>query len=167
VIRIVGIDPGLHITGWGAVDYDGMHLSYVTHGSIVSNPSMGIGDRLGNIYVKLQNILQEISPDEVGIEDIFVNGNPLTSLKLGMARGVAICAIKMMGLKLFEYAPNTVKKTVVGVGHAHKDQISMMVQILLNCSVVKQDAADALAVAICHAHHCSPHIEKLRVATGN
>jgi crossover junction endodeoxyribonuclease RuvC len=166
VTRIVGIDPGLCITGWGAIDYDGLRLSYVTHGRIITDASAELGERLGDIYKQLHRILEEISPDEVGIEDVFVNGNPLSSLKLGMARGVAICVTNIMGIKLFEYAPNTIKKTVVGVGHASKDQISTMVQILLHCGTVKHDAADALAVAICHAHHCNSITKKLRIVAG-
>ncbi|MDR3156031.1 MAG: crossover junction endodeoxyribonuclease RuvC [Holosporaceae bacterium] len=155
--RIIGIDPGLHVTGWGVIDYDGLRLSHVAHGSIVSDSSTELSARLGGIYRKLHDVLEKTSPDEASIENIFVNGNPFSSLKLGMARGVAICVTNMMGVKLFEYAPNAIKKTVVGVGHAFKDQVTTMVQTLLNCNVVKQDAADALAVAICHAHHSNPY----------
>jgi crossover junction endodeoxyribonuclease RuvC len=153
VHRILGIDPGLHITGWGVIDYDGFHLKYVSHGTIVSQPSDGISLRLGNIFKGLSDIIEEYSPKEVGMEEVFVNKNPISSLKLGMARGTAICCAGVLGLKVFEYAANKVKKSVVGVGHASKDQVSIMVQKLLNCGNIKADAADALAVAICHAHH--------------
>ncbi|MDR0581303.1 MAG: crossover junction endodeoxyribonuclease RuvC [Holosporaceae bacterium] len=151
--RILGIDPGLHITGWGIVDFDGFHLKYVAYGTITTLPSENIGSRLSNIFKKLSNIIEEYSPTEVGIEDVFVNKNPLSSLKLGMARGATICCAGVLGLSIHEYTPNKIKKSVVGTGHATKEQISIMIQKLLNCGNVKLDAADALAVAICHAHH--------------
>lgn len=151
--RILGIDPGLNITGWGIVDYDGFHLKYKAHGTIVSPSSDNISARLSNIFKKLSDIVEEYSPEEIGIEDVFVNKNPFSSLKLGMARGAAICCVGVLGLEIHEYTPNKIKKTIVGTGHATKDQVAMMVQKLLNCGSVKLDAADALAVAICHAHH--------------
>jgi crossover junction endodeoxyribonuclease RuvC len=151
--KILGIDPGLHITGWGIIDYDGFRLKYVSHGTIISLPSDDISLRLGNIFKGLSDVIEEYSPREVGIEEVFVNKNPVSSLKLGMARGTAICCAGVLGLKVFEYTANKVKKSVVGVGHASKDQVSIMVQKLLNCGNVKADAADALAVAVCHAHH--------------
>ena len=151
-MRILGIDPGLHITGWGVINYDGYHLKYVAHGAIVTKPEHLISNRLTQIYKELSNVVEDYGPNEVGIEEIFVNSNPSSSLKLGMARGAAICCAGVLGLKVSEYTPNKIKKSVVGAGHATKDQISAMVQILLNCGTVKLDAADALAVAICHAH---------------
>ena len=153
MIRILGIDPGLHITGWGVIDYDVTRLRYVAHGTIVSPASENISERLGQIFKKLTDVIEEFSPNEVSIEQVFVNTNAMSSLKLGMARGAAICAANVLGLSVHEYTPNDVKKTIVGVGHASKDQISMMIQKLLNCGPVKLDAADALAIAICHAHH--------------
>jgi crossover junction endodeoxyribonuclease RuvC len=156
----LGVDPGLCATGWGVVDYDGFHLRHVDHGVITSRASDEIGDRLAFIFRKLSDVIEEKAPHEVSIEQVFVNGNPGASLKLGMARGVAICVPSVMGLRVFGYAPNKVKKTVVGCGHASKEQVSMMVQKLLNCSAVKSDAADALAIAVCHAHHRS--IENIR-----
>ena len=152
-MRILGIDPGLHITGWGVVDYDGYHLKHVSHGTIVTKPDDSISFRLNKIYKELSNVVEDFSPKEVGIEQVFVNSNPNSSLKLGMARGAAICCAGVLGLPVSEYTPNKVKKSVVGVGHATKDQVSAMVQILLNCGTVKLDAADALAIAICHAHN--------------
>jgi crossover junction endodeoxyribonuclease RuvC len=143
----------LHITGWGIVDYDGFRLKYVSHGRIVSQSSEDIGLRLSYIFKTLSEIIEKFSPEEVGIENVFVNKNPLSSLKLGMARGVAICCVGVFGLKIHEYTPNKVKKSIVGAGHATKEQMSIMVQKLLNCGNVKLDEADALAVAICHAHH--------------
>lgn len=151
--RILGIDPGLHITGWGIIDFDGFRLKHIAHGTVVSKPSDEIADRLSQIFKNLSDIIEKHSPNEVGIEQVFVNSNPASSLKLGMARGVAVCVPSIMGLKVSEYTPNKIKKTVVGSGHATKDQVSIMVQKLLNCGPVKLDAADALAIAICHAHH--------------
>jgi crossover junction endodeoxyribonuclease RuvC len=156
----LGIDPGLHITGWGIVDFDEFHLRYVAHGTITTLPSENIGSRLSNIFKMLSNIIEEYSPTEIGIEDVFVNKNPFSSLKLGMARGAAICCAGVLGLSICEYTPNKIKKSVVGTGHATKEQISIMVQKLLNCGNVKLDAADALAVAICHAHHKTFFVEK-------
>jgi crossover junction endodeoxyribonuclease RuvC len=156
----LGIDPGLHITGWGIVDFDGFHLKYVAYGTITTLPSENIGSRLSNIFKKLSNIIEEYSPTEVGIEDVFVNKNPFSSLKLGMARGAAICCAGVLGLSIHEYTPNKIKKSVVGTGHATKEQISIMIQKLLNCDNVKLDAADALAVAVCHAHHKTFFTEK-------
>lgn len=152
-MRILGIDPGLHITGWGVIDHDGNHLKHVSHGTVVTDSNEDIAVRLNKIYKALSDVIEDYSPNEVSIEEVFVNNNPLSSLKLGMARGAAICCVGILGLKVFEYTPNKIKKAVVGVGHATKDQVSTMVQILLNCGPVKLDAADALAIAICHAHN--------------
>ncbi|MDR0632297.1 MAG: crossover junction endodeoxyribonuclease RuvC [Holosporaceae bacterium] len=151
--KILGIDPGLHITGWGMIDYDGFQLKYVSHGTIKSSPSNDISSRLSHIFKTLSDVIEEYSPKEVSIEEVFVNKNPFSSLKLGMARGAAICCAGVLGLKIFEYTPNKIKKSVVGAGHATKEQVSIMIQKLLNCDSVKLDAADALAVAVCHAHH--------------
>ncbi|MDR2724271.1 MAG: crossover junction endodeoxyribonuclease RuvC [Holosporaceae bacterium] len=151
--RILGIDPGLHITGWGMIDYDGFRLRYKSHGSIISHSSEDLGSRLSYIFKILSNIIEEHDPEEVSVEEVFVNKNPFSSLKLGMARGAAICCAGVFGLKIYEYTPNKVKKTIVGMGHASKEQVSIMVQKLLNCGNVKSDEADALAVAVCHAHH--------------
>jgi crossover junction endodeoxyribonuclease RuvC len=151
--KILGIDPGLHITGWGMIDYDGFHLKYISHGTIKSSSSDDISSRLSNIFKTLSDIIEEYSPEEASIEEIFVNKNPFSSLKLGMARGAAICCAGVLKLKIFEYTPNKIKKSVVGTGHATKEQVSIMIQKLLNCTSVKLDAADALAVAVCHAHH--------------
>ncbi|GHT99550.1 crossover junction endodeoxyribonuclease RuvC [Alphaproteobacteria bacterium] len=151
--RILGIDPGLHITGWGVVDYDGYQLKHVAHGTVTTDPSDDIGVRLGHIFRGVSKVMDEYLPDEVSIEQVFVNSNPMSSLKLGMARGVAMCVPSLAGLTVTEYTPNKIKKSVVGSGHATKDQISIMVQKLLNCANVKLDAADALAIAVCHAHN--------------
>lgn len=155
LIRILGIDPGLGITGWGIIDYDGFRLKHISHGTIVSRPIDEMSVRLGDLFKKLSGVIENNSPDEISIEQIFVNSNPISSLKLGMARGVAICVSGIIGLNVTEYPANKIKKTIVGSGHATKNQISVMVQKLLNCGPVKLDAADALAIAICHAHHRS------------
>ena len=151
--RILGIDPGLHITGWGVIDFDGYRLKYISHGTIVTSSRDGISDRLSYLFKEMSDLIEHYSPEEVGIEQVFVNTNPASSLKLGMARGALICCAGVLNLPVFEYTPNAIKKTIVGAGHATKDQISIMVQKLLNCGSVKLDAADALAIAICHAHH--------------
>lgn len=153
IVRILGIDPGLHITGFGIIDFDGFRLKHISHGTIVTKTSDECADRLAHVFRKLSDIIEEYAPNEAGIEQVFVNSNPASSLKLGMARGVAMCVPSIMNLRVTEYTPNKIKKTVVGSGHATKDQISIMVQKLLNCEPVKLDAADALAIAICHAHH--------------
>ena len=153
VVRILGIDPGLHITGWGVIDYDVNRLKYISHGTIITEVSNDISERLSDIFKKLSDVIEEFCPNEASIEEVFVNKNAISSLKLGMARGAAICSLSVMGLKVCGYTPNDVKKTIVGAGHASKDQISMMIQKLLNCGPVKLDAADALAIAVCHAHH--------------
>ena len=153
MVRILGIDPGLGITGWGLVDFDEYRLKHVAHGRIASKASGETSDRLASIFKGLSDIIEDHAPHEVGVEHVFVNNNPMASLKLGMARGIALCVPSIMGLKVSEYTPNKVKKTVVGTGHASKEQISTMVQKLLNCGIVKLDAADALAIAICHAHN--------------
>ncbi|MDR0555447.1 MAG: crossover junction endodeoxyribonuclease RuvC [Holosporaceae bacterium] len=151
--RILGIDPGLHITGWGIVDYNGFLLKHIDNGTIVSSSEEEIGSRLSHIFKKLSDIIEKYNPEEASIEDVFVNKNPFSSLKLGMARGTAICCVGVLGLKIHEYTPNKIKKSVVGTGHATKEQVLIMVQKLLSCGRVKLDAADALAVAVCHAHH--------------
>ncbi|MDR2067574.1 MAG: crossover junction endodeoxyribonuclease RuvC [Holosporaceae bacterium] len=151
--RILGLDPGLHTTGWGIVDYDGLRLRHIAHGTIVTLAVDEISSRLSCIFKQLSDIVEKYSPKEVGIESVFVNKNPESSLKLGMARGAVICCVGVLGLKIAEYTPNKIKKSIVGSGHATKDQVSLMVQKLLNCGNVKLDAADALATAVCHAHH--------------
>lgn len=154
MIRILGIDPGLRITGWGVIDFDGFRLKYVAHGTITPPTAEEIAYRLSRIFKELSNVIEEYAPNEVGIEQVFVNSNNASSLKLGMARGVAICAPGIAGLKVSEYAPDKIKKTVTGNGRATKDQVSVMARRLLPpCPPVKLDAADALAIAICHAHH--------------
>jgi crossover junction endodeoxyribonuclease RuvC len=152
-VRILGIDPGLNRTGWGVIESEGNRLRHVAHGVVTSDASDALADRLSSIYSELAKIIVAWSPAEAAVEEVFVNKNPGSTLKLGMARGVALLAPAMAGLTVGEYAANLVKKSIVGTGHADKTQIAMMVAMLLPGVKAKADAADALAVAICHAHH--------------
>lgn len=153
-IRILGIDPGLQRTGWGMIGKDGTRLIHIASGVITSSSAMPLADRLATLYDGLAGVIVQYRPAEVAVEETFVNKNPAATLKLGQARGIALLAPARAGLQVAEYAPNLVKKSVVGAGHADKDQIAMMVKVLLPQSAAKSaDAADALALAICHAHH--------------
>jgi crossover junction endodeoxyribonuclease RuvC len=154
-IRILGIDPGLRNTGWGVVEAArGSRLSFVACGSLHSDPEASMGERLAQLQRGLARIIEEHGPHEAAVEETFVNRDPQSALKLGQARGVALAAPALAGLEVAEYAANLVKKTVVGNGHAEKAQIAMMVRVLLPASRAESaDAADALAVAICHAQH--------------
>lgn len=157
--RIMGLDPGLRNTGWGIIDVLGNRLSYVAHGVAKSDAKTDLATRLHDIYEAITKIIDQYQPHEAAIEEVFVNKDPLATLKLGMARGVVVLAPKTRGLIIGEYSANKVKKAVVGAGHAKKDQVEIMVKTLLpNCLDATKDAADALAVAICHSHHS--HIQK-------
>ena len=154
VIRILGVDPGLRRTGWGLVGAQGSRLSFFACGAIETKSNEPMAVRLVHILRSLTDLAAEHHPDEAAIEETFVNRDPQSALKLGQARGVAMAALAGAGLDVAEYAANVVKKTVVGVGHADKNQVATMVKILLPLSGAKSaDAADALAVAICHAQH--------------
>lgn len=154
VRRILGLDPGLRHTGWGIIDLKGNQLTHVAHGVISSTTAMSLPERLVEIFKGLKTIIDEYQPAEAAVEETFVNNNPVSTLKLGMARGVVLMTPALFELKVAEYPANKVKKTVVGVGHATKEQVSHMVQVLLpKAAPVKLDAADALAIAICHGHH--------------
>lgn len=153
-LRILGLDPGLRITGWGVIDVRGSSLSYVNHGIMTSKSDEPLPSRLSSLYTQLIDVIQTYQPDEAAVEETFVNKNPLSALKLGMARGAILLAPAQSGLVVGEYAANKVKKSIVGVGHADKSQVAMMVSRLLpKCEGAVKDAADALAVAICHAHY--------------
>lgn len=157
-IRILGLDPGLRHTGWGVVTSEGNRLSYVAHGVVSSDTRGTLGSRLKQLHEGLQKVIQDFKPDEAAVEETFVNRNPTSTLKLGMARGVVLLAPGLEDLPIGEYSPNRVKKTVVGAGHADKNQVTLMVARLLPESRgATEDAADALAVAICHAHHRQTH----------
>lgn len=153
VIRILGLDPGSAATGWGVVDCDGPRLSFAGAGVIRPLRSAARAEKLGHIFRALRAVLDEHQPDEAAVEETFVNANPRDALVLGQARGVALLAPALAGLNVAEYATNSIKKAVVGQGHAAKHQVQAMVRVLLPASGRQpEDAADALAVAICHAH---------------
>jgi crossover junction endodeoxyribonuclease RuvC len=153
-IRILGIDPGLRRTGWGLVTVEGSRLSYGASGAILSVETQPLAERLKQIHDGLQEVLGRHEPDEVAVEETFVNKNAQATLKLGHARGVALLVPALAGLPVAEYAATLVKKTVVGTGHADKRQIQAMVRMLLpKADPQSDDAADALAIAITHANH--------------
>ncbi|MBV8792394.1 MAG: crossover junction endodeoxyribonuclease RuvC [Pseudolabrys sp.] len=154
LIRILGIDPGLRRTGWGLVEADGNRLIYVGCGSVETRERDDLGERLVAIHDGLARIIDEFRPDEAAVENTFVNANAAATLKLGQARGIAMLVPARAGLSVCEYAPNVIKKTVVGAGHGDKGQIRMMIGVLLpKADPPSEDAADALAIAITHAHH--------------
>ena len=155
-IRILGIDPGLRRTGWGLIESDGNRLIYVACGSVETREADDLGARLVVLHDGLSRVIAEFAPAEAAVEATFVNANATATLKLGQARGIAMLVPAKAGLAVAEYAPNVVKKTVVGAGHGEKAQIRMMVGVLLpRAHPQSEDAADALAIAICHAHHRS------------
>jgi crossover junction endodeoxyribonuclease RuvC len=153
-LTILGIDPGLRTTGWGVITVDGNRLSHVADG-IVDVPAKGsLAQRLAQLFSGVEAVIDRYAPDEAAVEETFVNRNPVSTLKLGQARGVTLLAPARAGLDVYEYSTNLVKKSVVGAGHADKIQVMMMIRTLLpGASLEKADAADALAVAVCHAHH--------------
>lgn len=154
IMRILGIDPGLQKTGWGIIDSEGHTLSYIACGLIKSTASKTLPERLAQIDEGMSAVIDQFNPDEAAIEETFVNNNAASSLKLGAARGVAMVVPARTGLIVGEYPANLVKKSVVGAGKAGKDQVGMMIRTLLPASGdIGEDEADALAVAICHAHH--------------
>lgn len=152
--RIIGIDPGLRFMGWGIVDFDGVRLSYVAGGTLKTNSKESLAERLACHYKGLSAVLDQHSPEEASVEQTFVNKDAVATLKLGQARGIALLVPALHGCKVAEYAPNMVKKTVTGSGHADKEQIHAMLKHLLpKAKPESDDAADALAIAICHAHN--------------
>jgi crossover junction endodeoxyribonuclease RuvC len=153
-IRILGIDPGLRKTGWGVVVSEGSKLSFVACGCIESDGAAPLGERLRQLHEGLQRVIASQKPHEAAVEETFINRDPQSALKLGQARGIALVVPALAGLDVAEYAANLVKKTVVGVGHADKKQVQAMIRVLLPKAETRSaDAADALAVAICHAQH--------------
>jgi crossover junction endodeoxyribonuclease RuvC len=153
-VRIIGLDPGLRHAGWGIIETAGNALSHVADGVVEANPDLPLAERLLYIHAALTKVIEEFKPDEAAIEETFVSKDARATLKLGQARGVAILVPAAAGILLAEYAPNQIKKSVVGVGHAEKEQIRHMVKVLLpKARPSSPDAADALAIAICHAHH--------------
>jgi crossover junction endodeoxyribonuclease RuvC len=153
-MRVLGLDPGLRHTGWGVIDVAGNRLSYVADGVAHAPTDLPLAERLVALFRQVIDVLERFRPDEAAVEETFVNKNAASTLKLGVARGVVLLAPAERGLPVAEYSANLVKKSVVGAGHADKAQVQMMVRRLLpGCAIATPDAADALAVAICHAHH--------------
>ncbi|GGA61599.1 crossover junction endodeoxyribonuclease RuvC [Nitratireductor aestuarii] len=153
-IRIIGIDPGLRRTGWGVVESLGNSLRFVASGTVRSDDKADLASRLCQLHDGLAEILHFHMPHEAAVEATFVNKDATATLKLGQARGIAMLVPARAGLRVAEYAPNAVKKSVIGVGHGDKKQIHMMVKVLLpKATFDTDDAADAIAIAICHAHH--------------
>lgn len=151
---IVGLDPGLGCTGWGVIAAEGNRLSHVANGQIRTDSKMELAGRLVALHARLAAVLDEHRPDAAALEEVFVNENPQSTLKLGQARGVVLLAAAKSGIRVGEYAARLVKKAVVGTGGADKSQVHAMVQRLLpGVAIAGPDAADALAIAITHAHH--------------
>jgi crossover junction endodeoxyribonuclease RuvC len=166
-IRILGIDPGLRRTGWGVIDVSGNRLSFVACGSVATNEKAPLAVRLVAIHDGLSRIIEEFGPVEAAVEATFVNKDANATLKLGQARGIAMLVPARASIEVAEYAPNLVKKTIVGAGHSDKAQIRMMIGVLLPKADPKSDdAADALAIAVCHAHHRGAAAVLRRVAGG-
>ncbi|HEX2215526.1 MAG TPA: crossover junction endodeoxyribonuclease RuvC [Xanthobacteraceae bacterium] len=164
-IRILGIDPGLRRTGWGLIACEGNRLGYVACGAVMTDDRDPLAARLVAIHAGLSAVINEFRPDEAAVEATFVNRDAVATLKLGQARGIALLVPAQAGLSVAEYAPNLVKKTIIGAGHGEKQQIRMMVGVLLpRADPQSEDAADALAIAVTHAHHRQSL--RVRIATG-
>ncbi len=163
-MRVLGIDPGLVNMGWGVILVNGSRLSHIANG-VCKSGSGDLATRLVSLYDQLEDVLSEYGPTEAAVEQTFMNSNGAATVKLGQARGVAMLVPARAGLTVGEYAPNAVKKAVVGVGHADKGQIAHMVKLQLpGVELAGPDAADALAIAICHAHHLQSAASRARVA---
>lgn len=153
-MRLIGLDPGLRNTGWGVIETDGARLRHVADGIVHSDGDADIATRLAQLFDAIGGLIEEFRPVEAAVEETFVNRNPESTLKLGLARGVVLLAPAKAGLPVSEYAPKRVKKAVVGTGNAAKEQVQAMIASLLPGAKLKgADAADALAVAVCHAHY--------------
>jgi len=164
-IRILGIDPGLRRTGWGLIGVEGNRLIFVACGSVATNDKAALADRLVTIHDGLAKVIADFTPDEAAVEATFVNKDANATLKLGQARGVAMLLPALSGIAVAEYAPNLVKKTIVGAGHCEKEQIRLMLRVLLpKADPPTHDAADALAIAVTHAHHRQSAMLKLKMA---
>ena len=156
IVRIIGIDPGLRRCGWGVIESAGNRLIFVACGTLTPPVAASLPDRLARLFDGISALVRQFVPDEAAVEETFVNQGPRSALQLGQARGVALMTPASMGVPVAEYAANLVKKSVVGTGHAEKGQVALMVKTLLpQADVSSADAADALAIAICHAHHRS------------
>jgi crossover junction endodeoxyribonuclease RuvC len=153
-IRIIGIDPGLRRTGWGVIDVDGNRLIHIGCGSVGTRDKAALAARLLELHDGLARVIDQFAPMEAAVEATFVNKDAAATLKLGQARGVAMLIPARAGIAVAEYAPNLVKKTIIGTGHGEKEQIRAMLRVLLpKADPPSHDAADALAIAVCHAHH--------------
>ena len=152
MIRLLGLDPGLRHTGWGLVDKEGPKFRFISAGVINPDETLSLPERLAELHEGLKKIITDWKPDEVAVEETFVNKNPNSTLKLGQARGVVILTPALFGLPVAEYTPNQIKKMIVGAGHADKNQVDMMVRTLLKTvpEHIPPDASDALAIALCH-----------------
>ena len=160
-MRIIGLDPSLSSTGWGVIEVENNRLRYVADGFIKTNTKAPIEERLAEIHKSLSQIIDLYKPQEAAIEQVFLNENPKSTIKLGMARGVVILAPALYGISVAEYEPTLVKKAVVGVGRAEKSQVETMVKILLpGCNPKNNDSSDALAIAICHNSYRNSVIRK-------
>ena len=154
MLLLLGLDPGLRVTGWGLIAAEGNRLRHLADGVIVTDTEAAVPERLRALHEALAALIAAHRPDEAAVEETYVNRNGAATLKLGYARGVALLAPALAGIPVAEYGAKTVKRAVVGTGGAAKEQVQMMVRRLLPGAVVRRaDAADALAVAICHAHH--------------
>ena len=152
-MRVIGLDPGLRRTGWGVIEVDGNRLRHVANGVVSSDPAQPVAARLVQLHEGISAVLAEYGPEEAAVETSLSNKNPASTLKLGMARGIALLTPALGAVPVAEYLPMIVKQAVVGTGHASKEQVAMMVgRLLPGCEIATADAADALAVAICHAH---------------
>ena len=159
MVLLLGIDPGLRFTGWGLLEADGNRLRHVADGVIATDSAQSVPERLKVLHDALAALMEAYRPDEAAVEETYVNRNGAATLKLGYARGVALLAPALRGIPVAEYGAKTVKLSVVGTGGADKDQVQMMVRRLLPGATLRRaDAADALAVAICHAHHRASHL---------
>ena len=166
-MRVLGLDPGLRRTGWGVIDADGARLSHVANGIVQSDGELTTAERLVQLHEGINAVLGEYRPDQAAVEETLVNKNAQSTLKLGVARGVALLVPALAGLQVVEYLPMIVKKAVVGTGHAEKEQVTMMVgRLLPGVEIRNADSADALAVAICHAHHAGSTSRWGGVASG-
>lgn len=161
-VRIIGIDPGSAATGWGVIDCKGSRLHYVASGVVRPARKAAHPEKLVRIFEGLCSLIERYAPDHAAVEETFVNASPRDALVLGQARGAALLAPSTAGLCVAEYAANTVKKSVAGRGHADKTQVQAMIRVLLpQCGPLKSDEADALAVAVCHAHHAPPDCSRV------
>lgn len=167
-MRILGIDPGYAILGWGVIDYEGNHFQVVAYDSILTDKDTPMPVRLRQLYDGLNDIIEKYSPDEVGIEELYFNNNAKTAIMVGEARGVALLSAANKDIPIFEYTPLQIKQALVGYGRADKKQVQQMVKLFLNLEKVPKpdDTADALACAICHAHSRKTVNKELRIKKG-